>query len=134
MLVEDPEISIRPVITPSLGGGWFLMSLDTIISGLTSRWRGLHCLRNERPPRARSSHAGYPVGDRLHVLPVALGVALLVWPARSVLWALTAAFVTIYACQLVATDRFLGAASAPARRLARLVAYPISCTLFGSAA
>ncbi|MGH3770517.1 MAG: hypothetical protein ACRDRW_03820 [Pseudonocardiaceae bacterium] len=38
---------------------------------------------------------------------------------------------TIYACQLVATDRFLGAASAPARRLARLVAYPISCTLFG---
>lgn len=65
------------------------------------------------------------------ILPAALGVALLVGPARSVLWALTVAFVTIYASQLVATDRFLGTASGLARRLARLVAYPISCTLFG---
>lgn len=65
------------------------------------------------------------------ILPVALGVALLVWPARSVPWALTAAFVTIYVCQLVATDRILGTASSSAPRLARLAAYPISCTLFG---
>ncbi len=65
------------------------------------------------------------------ILPVALAVALVAWPVSSVLWGLTAAFVTIYVCQLVATDRILGTASAPAQRLARVVAYPISCTLFG---
>lgn len=65
------------------------------------------------------------------ILPMALGVALVLWPAHSPLWALTAAFVTIYVCQVVAADRILGAVSTPAQRLARLASYPINCALFG---
>lgn len=65
------------------------------------------------------------------ILPAVLGMALVVWPVHSLLWALTAVFVTTYVCQVVAVDRILGAASTPAQRLARLAAYPINCTLFG---
>lgn len=65
------------------------------------------------------------------ILPVALCAALLVWPVNSVLWVLVATFVTIYVCQLLATERLLGSASTRAQRLARFLAYPISCTLFG---
>jgi len=43
----------------------------------------------------------------------------------------TAVFVTVYAAQIVATEAYLGAPAPAGRRLARLLAYPVSCLLFG---
>jgi hypothetical protein len=45
VLVEGPEIVIRPGWHPSCGDGWFPMSRDTIITGLTAPHAdGLACV------------------------------------------------------------------------------------------
>jgi hypothetical protein len=43
----------------------------------------------------------------------------------------TALFVIVYAGQLVTTEVYLGSPAPAGRRLARVLAYPASCLLFG---
>ncbi len=63
------------------------------------------------------------------VMPVALVLSL--WRASEFVRAVAVVFVSIYFLQLIATDRFIGSPARPLDRVGRLLAYPITCTLFG---